>query len=578
MIGLVSPAVGVADELFPYTLSGSLGYNYRFLDSSAGQETTSHQALGSLHANSYIYRPWLATTDMSLTAALDDSETEGEGGATTFTGDSDIVTGVFNLNMLPQSRTPFNLRYSATDSRIDQTGFTGDTIVTLAGGDSKTRNLSLTQAVLFEQGHRIRGTYDNNRWQSERSGNYEEQQAGVQVDLRGKQQRATVNGKFREATRSTVSEKNESTLLDFSHYYYPSRALRIDTRASTHDIERGFDIPGNPQNGKSLSDIQQFSSFAFWRPQDSAWSLSGGFRVFDLSGENTGAGNETTSNDSSNMSASLGAFYQYNKRLRFDGSVSYSTVDSNNIDAEVNRQHLGVLYQSDMILLKDYVYSWYGNGQLDNLDDGTDTTQTYSLAGGHNIGRSWAAGESGRFRVNLSQTLTETLLTTEPKQDYQRLEHIGSFGWSQTAGQGTTFIQLTLSDSRNFGDNKSDQQMYNFQANRDQRISRRSSLSGNLTVQRVEQDFDDANLSTSVTTSTGRLNYRNIALFGVPRLGFSSNLLVSKASEEEGIDREEWENRLDYLIGRLSTSVTYRIIRHDELEYKLTYFRIERQF
>ena len=126
--------------------------------------------------------------------------------------------------------------------------------------------------------------------------------------------------------------------------------------------------------------------------------------------------------------------------------------------------------------------------------------------------------------------------------------------------------------------NNLNQQLYNFQANRDQQLSRRSSLTGNFTIQRVDMDFHGSSPESSVTTTTGRLNYRNIAVFGVPKLGFSTNVLVSAASDDNGVDRKEWFSRLDYLIGQLTTGLSFRVIRYDDLEYKLTYFRIQRQF
>ncbi|TPW17599.1 MAG: hypothetical protein FD130_600 [Halothiobacillaceae bacterium] len=61
-------------------------------------------------------------------------------------------------------------------------------------------------------------------------------------------------------------------------------------------------------------------------------------------------------------------------------------------------------------------------------------------------------------------------------------------------------------------------------------------------------------------------------------LGFSSDLMVSQASDEEGVDRHEWENRLDYAIGQLTTSLSHRVIEYDNLKYNLTFFRVERHF
>ncbi len=574
LCGLLMPGGVSAANWLPLSLSGSLGFNYRTLDGSDGQKTISRQGTGSLYANSYVWRPWFATTDLSLTLALDNSDSDDGSTGGYISTESSIFTGVLNLNVLPQSRTPFNLRYSATDTRVDNTAVSSDAFIVLGDGDARTYKLGLTQAFISKDGHRLRAIYDNNRWSSERNGDYDDETAAVEIDVRGARQRLTFNGKIREAERSVSSETNESALFDVTHYYFPTSALRVDTRASYYDIERGFDVPStNPQSGTSNSDIRQASSFLFWRPTSSSpWTVSGGVRLYNLEGENSGQ-----SNESENMSATLGTFYQFNKRLRFDLSGAYSETDSNQIESEVTRYHGGALYQSDLHNIAKFTYQWYADGSGDSTDDGDGHEQVWTAAAGHNLQRSWFTGGSTSFRLSFGQTLTQTYFT-ETEDNDQRFENTITLNWNQTAGGGTSYALVTLSDRRNFGDNESDQQMVWFQAYRDQRISRRSTLSGNISTQYVNHNFAGIHGDTEVTTATAKINYRNAAIFGIPKLGFISDWMFSRASEDEGVDRQEWENRLDYAVGQLTTSLSYRLIEHDDQKYDLTFFRIQRHF
>jgi hypothetical protein len=137
---------------------------------------------------------------------------------------------------------------------------------------------------------------------------------------------------------------------------------------------------------------------------------------------------------------------------------------------------------------------------------------------------------------------------------------------------------MTIADRHAFGDDRSDQQFFNLQLNRQQQITRRNSLSGSITIQRVLQNYDGAVNYPGVTTTTGRFDFNSVALFGVPRLRFNSNLNISLAAQEEGVDRREWGNRLDYLIGQLTTSVSHRFIQYDDRQYRLVFFSIFRQF
>ena len=584
-LGLVCAGEGLAAEWGSPTLSGSAGYNYRALDGDNGANSTSHQWLGSLFVNSYLGRPWIGTADLSLTATKSETSNDSSSGASTDTS-SEILTGSLNLNMLPQSRSPLNLRYMMTDTRVDASATNTDAFIVLSDGDTTAERFGLTQFYTWEAGHRLRFTYDNNEWSSDRNGDYTDEGAGLELDMRGAQYHMITNAKVHEATRSINSLVNESNAFDVTHYYYPTNAFRLDTRASFYEAERSFEVPSdNDQSGVSTTESVQMSSFGFYRPKGSPWSLSGGVRLFDLSGENDG--DTPQSNESKSVNATLGGFYQYNKNLRWDASTAYLTNTSNNIDTDVMRFRLGALYQSDMRIIREFTHQWYanmsGDGVFQESDSMSEDRLSANVALGHNVHRSWFMESGMSFRLSGAQALTAAYTSIDNEDDStstdsQRLEHTVTGSMNHSAGGGTSYAQLTLSDGRNFGTTESDQQMIWLQLNRDQRISRKSTLTGNFSLQYVNQNYESDFSDSEVTTSTAKIAYRDIAFFNVPRLGFLSDVMYSKASEEEGVDRLEWENRLDYAIGQLTTSLSHRMIEYDDRALQLTFFRIERHF
>ena len=584
--GVISVEEGLAADWGAPTLSGSVGYNYRALDGDDGASSVSHQALGSLFASSYLGKPWIGTADLSLTGTMNTSSSDSSQGASSDT-DSTILTGSLNLNILPQSRAPLSLRYMLTDTRVDSSAVNTDAFIVLSDGDATAEKIGLTQVYTWEAGHRLRATYDNNEWSSDENGDYTDETAGLELDMRGARYHMIANAKVHEGTRSVGSLVNETNAFDVTHYFYPTSSFRLDSRASVYSSERGFEVPSDhDQSGTSTSDTTQFSTFGFWRPKGSPWSLSGGVRLFELSGENDGDAPE--SNESTSVNATLGGFYHYNKRLRWDFSLAHMTNTSNDIDTDVNRARVGGLYQSDAMDFKQFIYQWYTNLSADGVfqDSGGIGEERLSgnIAAGHNLQRSWFMENGMALRVSGAQVASGSYVSVDndaegnTTSDSLRVEHSVTSSVNHDGGGGASYAQLTLSDGRSFGDSESDQQMVWLQLNRDQHLSRKSTLTGNLSVQYTNHNYESDSSDTEVTTSTARVSYRDIALFGVPRLGFLSDFMLSKASEEEGVDRQEWENRLDYAIGQLSTSLSHRLIEYDEKRYTITFVRIERHF
>lgn len=561
-------SAGVA--ALPMDLSGSVGYSYRSLNTDLS-DSTSNQLLGMLRASSYIWQPWFATAEGGVILAMDNSDlSDTYNGTHSATTSSKILSGDAVLNVLPQSRAPFRLSYQATDSRVDNTTV-DNPLIKLSGEDFKTTSLDVRQSYITEEGHRIQARYGARTWESDVNGTYEDKVAGLELDYRPAGQRLLARANVENIDQSRTDRHQNNTLVDVNHYYYPTEDLRVDSTASLYNLDTTF----NGTTGlvdTTVTDIAQASSFIFWRPVDQRWTVSGGVRALDMKGNDT-----AQSSDQRSLSASAGAFYQYTQRLRFDGSASITSADVGGAAEGTSQQRLGALYESDLVEIRGYTYQWFASGSVGNQTAPDQSQQSVALSLGHDAQKMWWTGEGSTLRLSINQSLNENLQAGGADASH-RLDHSATLGWNQSAFNGTSLLQLTLADSRDLGGQGDAQQLVNFQASRMQNISRLSSLSGNLTLQTVRRDFSGQSNNGTVTSATGQINYQHMRIFGVPQLQFQSDLRLSQASTSEGANRDEWENRLDYSIGMVDTSLSYRILDDGVNNSRLLYFRIMRRF
>ena len=186
-----------------------------------------------------------------------------------------------------------------------------------------------------------------------------------------------------------------------------------------------------------MTDIAQASSYLFWRPTDQRWTVSGGLRAMEMKGHDT-----AQSSDQRSFSGSAGAFYQYTQRLRFDGSATLTKADVTGASQGSSSEHLGVLYQSDLALLKGFTYQWFANGAVDNQDDPDTSQQSLTLSLGHDAEKTWWTGQGSTLRFSINQSINEDL-QTGGGDAINRLDHSATLGWNQSAGNGTSLLQLT---------------------------------------------------------------------------------------------------------------------------------------
>ncbi len=593
------PVRVMAVSLGPAEISGSVGYSYRWLSGADDSDTTSNQWLATVRASSYVWQPWFATAEGGLTFAQDSTEfgspsTHSAADAGLKDNKATIVTGEFNLNVLPQSKTPFGLRYLVSNSRIDSTRIVSAPVL-FTDIEFETTRLELRQSYLNDLNDRFMLRYDASSWSSARDGSYDDVLMGAEADIRRGRQNVLVKLSQGATDNSLTKLRNENIIFDLSHFYLPSPSFRVDNKASYYTFDRSFRVTSaSATSGSSTTDITQASSFFFWRPDTRPWSMSGGIRVYDLQGDAPAA-----ASDSLSMSTSGGFFYQLSRKWRFDASAAFTNTQGNGSETQLARQQAGVLYQSDLYEKSGFIYRWFATGALDNQSGADAARQTVSSTWSHSGQKTWFLSEISSLNISLGQSLNGAYRINEESvtlyQDHQgslaarqfggigaanaRLDHTGTVSWNQVAGGGgNSTVQLTLLDSRAVTDTQDEQQLINFQILRVQPLNRSSFLSGNLTVQYVRQEFPQLGIGSDVTTATGRVDYQHSNIWGLTNLRFLSNLFVSHAAVDQGIDRSEWDNRLDYTIGLLDTSLSLRLIQIDGQNSSLVMARIARRF
>lgn len=547
----------------PLDVNGDLGYSLRWLKGESSGDATSNQMRGSIHARTWLWQPWLANLNLGLRGTWDESETRRSGAKSGNT--SNILTGDLNLGVLQQSRAPFQLVFRASDSRVE-TLSDDNPLTGLGSREFKTQRLALTQRYFTESGQRYKASFDSHHWQATEQ-EYDDWKLGAEASIRLPQQTLQARGSVQESEYSQLQQNTQTTLFNVDHFYYPDRALRVDSMASWYDYQRSSVQPLNSTNrADSETDLAQLSSMVFWRPENQPLTVSGGVRFHNL--ENVATSHESGVQYSANstqltvqdMSATAGAIYQWTKNFRFDAHVDYSSSEHDGEQLQTYRGRGNILYQSDIIeLFSDVTWQMYGSIGGGLRDVSGATTGTEEVTAGHDIQKLWLPASGLSWRLSLSQSgIANRQVTGVSDTKIGRLNHAASLSQDLQNQHGNMLIQLGLTDTRQYGGQAYNQQMANIQLNLSLNIDRQSSMSGNLTMQKVYKDFNGQLNNDTVTSATGQINYRHSRILGVPRLGFSSDFRVSRATSETGIDRMEWENRLDYAIGLLETRFSWR--------------------
>lgn len=540
------PAAQAAFNGFmPLTHSGQLAYNYGYIE-NPGSQSEAASLLFGWNASGYIWRPWFATTSMALSGGMSRTET------TTSSSEGTVGTGSFSIGLFPQSRFPFSMTYSRSDSRTQQYQD-----VSQVSGDAnfQSTRISLRQAYRPRNYNQLYNAWYNFTEFSGSSYGSESVTFGMNYQLRVSKQ--SINVSYTHSSNKTTGSGIEPTTdaVGISHVYTPSGELGVNSLITYVEVDPGT-------SGISR-DTQAFSSF-FWRPEHRAVSLTGGARLTENKTE--GAVDTVTRS----LNTNLGVGYRITRSLNMSAGVSVGTSDNQTAQTLSTTQTASLTYSGSRRQWNGYSHSWNWSGSAVNTatrtEGGEETISTdrqnYSTSIGQSLGKTWPVARGSSVSSSFSQSAGGSK-SSEDGEANKTINHGVSLGMNSRGGRGSSYINARLSDSRSFG-GEGERVFNSFGATYSGSFTfnRLSNISGNISFSASQNESEnEAGVTTTdgIRNLLGGLSYLHNRPFGVYNLRFSSDLQGSRQIDSpESTATLRSESAFRYSLGKLSTSLSLR--------------------
>jgi hypothetical protein len=579
------PAVGPGVDTTPtewaipqIRLGGTLSYSLR-RDSSPEQQNVQKDLSATVTAKSggFFWQPWFAqwAASVGLTLSRDTSDRSQAETDNNIRSKSANITGNTQLVILPMSRFPFEAHFEKNDSRLSSES--------LAVNDFTSQRIGFTQHYMRPEGDAMIG-WDRNKQQSDSSG--VDRQDSVQITAAHtlETQRMQLTANYAHNVHELTDESGTQHNITVQHTYTPMQALSVDSmlnvgRSAYHLLQ-----------GDNDTRLSQLSSIVFWRPEDRPMIVTGGVRLLGVRLDSGGlidngvGALQPQVTQLRNMNVNAGVSYDLSKFTRLNATVNSNQLDSNDRKTTTGSQSGGVTYQPDAIMFGQFRYNWTAGGTLTNRTGGQDSGHQETASLSHNVGRSFQLASGSGISIEMSQGISairnSSIINNENASTTQ-MTHSGSIGWDSNAESGTAMVRLSASDSRSISGRKEMFQMMNLQASSSMPSGGHSYWGGNLTIQAVRQstpvtvtDLDPVvaqqlgnQNKQFVTTSSGTLTYQHTRVFGLRGLRFASDLrlnsqaLLPVLGGPKDQETAAWENRFDYVIGRLQVRLSLLVAR-----------------
>jgi len=541
MMMLVLSEVSFALPMVPMAYNGSLGYTYSYLKSDEAESENS-SITANISGTGFVWQPWFVTLGVGLSVGFAEANSNaGASGTSTTTASGNVQFTVF-----PQSRFPFVMSLSRTDSRLENTGAAFRT-------DDHYINyrIFMSQTYYGASGYVARLSYDHNAFESDRSDSSSD---SLSASYRAKQRRHrySANANYTTSERSNSSLEPNTSLLEFRHNYSSGPDMGVASLASYTRNDSGVG------GGVGVFQNAQANSTFSWRPIDRPYTLSGGARV---STSDTSGGFKTN-----NLATNIGASYRVTRALRFLALASISATDSDAVQSVNSTQSVSATYSSQQYFVGRFSWNWNGSAGFNNsqttIDEESESVQNVASSLGQTLNRNWSVGRTSTLNVAFTQSGSVSK-STDIDEPVYGLGHGMSLGWSRSGLSSSTFSSVSVSDTRTFGDVDTSFQQLTAQLTQRQALSRVSALSANVTFQASQQDISETESPSQPKTLAANVTYTNARTFGIYPLRFSAKLTYNRRFEDEqvnGSETLESENRFDYRIGLLTTNATFRII------------------
>ena len=542
------------------------------------QRRTQFVEYANVRAASYIWQPWFVQLSGGLGLVV--SQQHGTAGLNTASARSDAgnsrsLVGNGAVSVFPVSRFPFLATYDVTDSRAG---------AAFSGNDYRSRRLGLRQSYLTSAGDTSYSvTFDRSLLESNAFGADRLDVATASMAKSWATQRVEMNANYTENHRANDEQGSVFRRASGSHSYRPDEQLSVETLAS---ISRN-DLRAQSTDGvlRTRSTFRQLNSFFTYRPEvDSPLLLIGTARMFDASIVADDGAPAATRTES----ASLAANYRRSRNLSLFGNVGLTQFESGSQRDVLSLQGGGFTYLTDQIALGSFQYNGNAGMNVANQNGGPNGRRSF-VGGqlGHNLMKNVAGAPGTLWSLRMGQTVGASL-DSVPGESHT-VTHNGGVSWRHVNESGLlAYAGLTAGDSRTFGANEGEFQLVNLQLSGQAQFDQLSFFNANMTWQATRQSTPANPTHGFTTASSGGATYQHIKAFGVPRLRYSAifnaytQSLNSRLQGELNAPREQitwsFENRLEYVIGRLDVRLSLRLAEIDGRKNALVFLRINRQF
>jgi hypothetical protein len=572
------------------SVSGNIGYEYQSssLDTyKSTAQTLDVNAIYGVRARSFFWQPWLAQVSAALGFGAGVS-TSSYSGASTAKSGKKLITGDAALDIVKNSRFPFQARVFRSD---DQTsGFLSG-----VNSDYINRGYSLTQNYRSRD-NRLDSMASYTHSTGGRA-SFGTENAVNQLNFTVTEQPLHSLQSFRivgAMTDSAYPLQGTKLLVDTlvtNHLYQPNSAFSVGSLVNL--IKTNYTAtPTSGIGAQQQNDFnsQQLSSFASWRPEGSPMTMTGSARLLRTESSSNGV----TAAQYNDTNLNLGANYAWSKLLRMYGSVNVN--DNSGIQTISTNAALAAqkgIGERDMMLLGGFRYTQSVGASLSNQTvttngpNQTTTTSIQQLGGniGHDLNKISQLG-GGSLTTDLNQGLS-TILSTRGSP-FTHLQTGGSLSWNRSEGRGNTRVRLNAADSRDLSGTQKFFQLINLQASRIENLAHHQSLIGNLTLQASRSGAKGIQTTPFVASPSADLTYQNQRVFNVRNLTFESILRVVGAdiilssqnlpSQTQNQASVSWDNNMDYFIGRVKLRLLTRLAEVNNSRQSSLYFTMNRAF
>jgi hypothetical protein len=574
----------------PLRWTGRLGYDARVTRTSGEPGAWTQLVTASVGTSTYIYQPWLATVggNLGLSSSWANSgagrgidETTGAEVHNRMRSRDQFVTGALRLDLVPRSRFPAEIQYERQDSRSDS--------ALLSSIDFRRQTFGMTQRYRpANNAYDLMGNFEH---RTEEGTGFRNRQNSLQGTF-GKQWKShdvQLAAAHSRATAEAANDETRFTSLVARHSYVPSSELSINSSAN---VTRTEEFAGD--FGSDLQ-VLQLASVGLYHKEGSPYTLTGSLRGVALR-EGESGGDTVTS-----MGATLGGNYEVNRNLRLSASAGMGLNNSTIGRSSTFNGTFGLSYQGDTLTFREINYGWFAGATASTGLANTDTDRirqhSMGLQVGHNASRQWTLSPATSMTVNAAQTLSGTFsrssdddqLESGRRSDRQLLNTVAATLQNQVDNR-TASARASFSDSLQLGGDGGRFQLFDVQLSGTYDFGQGRTIAGDLsyqrTVQRGGSGLEGELAGGGSHGISGDISFRQLQLFGVRRLSFTSRLrLAQDVLDQPGQlvsipDRETrvWENRLDWSIGRLDTSLVLRMSQVDRFRSNSLWLRVSRSF